>query len=116
MNREETRKAAEVMVHYANGGEVIRASRNQQDHWTSLRDYDYPDGPLWDWRTAIYRIKPKPIEVTCYAVVHGVLTRNWSFHETRPLALARLHELQRNCMDATDSFIVELKGTYTCDT
>lgn len=106
MNREDTRKAAEVMLHYANGGEVqLKAS--SQSEWAS-----YGDSPHWDWERCEYRIKPQPVEVKAWAVVHGPLSRNWTFHETLPLATARLHEV-RHC--SKDAFVVELKGTYTCE-
>lgn len=110
MNREETRKAAEVMLHYANGGEVQYKNYSHSAEWECSAD------PRWNWDILQYRIKPQPVEVTCWAVVRDVLTRNWSFHETQQLAMARLRELKSNCELDQDAFVVELKGTYTCDT
>lgn len=102
MNREETKRATEVMLHYANGGEV-QYRKYCESSWS-----DTPD-PRWNWDILEYSIKPDPVEVTVYAVVSGPLTRNWTLHETLPLAQAQLHEVKRR---GCDSFIVPLKGEY----
>lgn len=109
MNREETRKAAEVMLHYANGGEVQRTTRKQPEHWLDMTDYNYPNGPQWDWRSAVYRIKPQPVEVTAWAAVNKDSGGTWQVFQQKKHA--------DQCVGCSSFLrIVELKGTYTCDT
>jgi hypothetical protein len=115
MNREETRKAAEVMLHYANGGEVQRTTRKQPEHWLDMTDYNYPNGPQWDWRSAQYRIKPQPVEVRAWAVLSDVCGCRGvdSLFCLRPNAESRLEYLAENGKAAR---IVEVTGTYMEDT
>lgn len=103
MNREETRKAAEVMMHYANGGEVeCRTKSGGTNQWIA------PSAYSWDWVEVEYRIKPQPVEVTCYVVVSPAGGPQVTFM-TKAAA--------ENALRAYKScFIVETKGTYTCDT
>ena len=62
MNREETKKAIEVMQHYADGGDVqLRSSEGER--WFDLASMCTP---RWQWVTFEYRIKPTPR--TFYAV------------------------------------------------
>lgn len=106
MNREETRKAAEVMLHYANGGEVqYQNIRRVPVGWMNS------ESPDWDWYECKYRIKPKPIEITAYAVECGGVR---TVHISRATADKRVAELRREMKSVP--YIVELKGTYTCDT
>lgn len=66
MNREEARKAAEVMIAYADG-EEIEFSGNDKDWELCILTYDvYPN---FDWHMFKYRIKPKPLE--CWALIRG---------------------------------------------
>ena len=53
MNREDTKKAIEVMQAYVDG-EQIEAKQEGSD-WR-------PSFPIWDWGPNDYRVKPKPIE------------------------------------------------------
>jgi hypothetical protein len=68
MNREDTRKAVEVMLHYADGGEVQIKAETSEDDWQDLRH----DTPGWDWISSDYRIRPEPreywVDVTHLAV------------------------------------------------
>lgn len=58
MNREETREAAEVMLHFANGGEVELIEST--DPWGRWVEDSSPD---WDWDTCKYRkAPPKPVK------------------------------------------------------
>ena len=57
MNREDTRRAAEVMLHEADGGKVERLDLNHmQSGWMG-----HVVGH-WDWTSFDYRKKPEPIE------------------------------------------------------
>ncbi len=62
MNREQTKAAAEVMLHYANGGEV-EYRRNESREWGDTN-------PIWDWSGGDYRIKRVPREFW----IHGTDT------------------------------------------
>ena len=53
MTREEARKAAEVMLAYANGN-VIEWSRKDRDDWMIT------DDPIFDWICNDYRFRHKP--------------------------------------------------------
>lgn len=53
MTREEARKAAEVMLAYANGEEIEIAYSNSS--------YQTVTSPEFDWGKVEYRVKPKPI-------------------------------------------------------
>ena len=53
MNREEARKAAEVMLAYANGKEIERSRENENDWMVA-------DNPIFDWSCNDYRIRHKP--------------------------------------------------------
>ena len=53
MKKEEARKAAEVMLGYANGN-VIEWSRKDRDDWMVT------DDPIFDWICNDYRIRYKP--------------------------------------------------------
>ena len=58
MTREETRKAIEVMQHFANGGEV------EVYYYDGFGDWRDIDDPEWDWRNFEYRIaKPEPVSI-----------------------------------------------------
>ena len=52
MTREEARKAAEVMLAYANGEEIEIAYSNSS--------YQTVTSPEFDWGKVEYRVKPKP--------------------------------------------------------
>lgn len=52
MTREEARKAAEVMLAYANGEEIEIAYSNSS--------YQTVTNPEFDWGKVEYRVKPKP--------------------------------------------------------
>lgn len=101
MNREETRKAAEVMLHYANGGEV-QWRKCRVDEWESVVS------PFWNWDSLKYRIKPQPVEIETWAVVDasGMVIATAM---TEDSAVSYAHR----CLHAT---AVQCKGTYTCDT
>lgn len=53
MTREEARKAAEVMIAYANG-EKIEMRDRERDHWMQGKTVNF------NWGVFDYRIKPKP--------------------------------------------------------
>lgn len=53
MDREETREAAKVMQHFADGGEVEAMARG------GTRWNDHSE-PAWAWASCDYRIKPQP--------------------------------------------------------
>jgi len=56
MTRDEARAAAEVMLHYANGGEVELSGKGENDWF-------YEPSPSFDsWHRLDYRIKPEPRE------------------------------------------------------
>lgn len=55
MNREEVRKAAEVMLAFADGKE-IQCSHKGQNNWINWIN---ESSPSFDWKTFDYRIKPK---------------------------------------------------------
>ncbi len=52
MTREDARKAAEVMLAYADGKQV--EVRNLDSTWRKI------DSPTFDWYSSEYRIKPQP--------------------------------------------------------
>ena len=60
MNREETRRAAEVMLHFADGGEVeirIPGSEGYMGEWSKSPT------PTWQWGEFDYRkAPPKPVK------------------------------------------------------
>ena len=53
MTREEARKAAEVMMAYADGKEIEVFDK-------CFNDWDKTDNPNFNWGINIYRIKPEP--------------------------------------------------------
>ena len=53
MDRNDARKAAEVMLAYADGKE-IEFSNKGEEIWSNIVS------PAFDWRDTCYRIKPKP--------------------------------------------------------
>ena len=55
MTREEARKAAEVMLAYANGKQ-IEYKVHGADEWRPINELDTP---LFDWNSTKYRIKPE---------------------------------------------------------
>ena len=55
MNREETRKAAETMLAFADGA-VIKAKPKGFCNWVA------DISPQWNWQECDYRTKPKPRE------------------------------------------------------
>jgi len=59
MNRDEARKAAEVMLAYADGAEIQEAPR---PYTKSKYAWSDCDDPVFDWDCMSYRIKPKPRE------------------------------------------------------
>jgi hypothetical protein len=59
MNRDETRKAAEVMLAYADG-ELVEQARAYEG--MSAREWHLHREMTWDWSRYEYRIKPKPRE------------------------------------------------------
>ena len=62
MNREETKKAIEVMQVFAGGADVEYRYRDG-DNESCFR----PSGtPVWYWMECEYRIKPKPRELWLY--------------------------------------------------
>lgn len=105
MNREETRKAAEVMLHYANGGEVLVGSRYDSCHMNTV-------DPAWSWDSCVYHVKPKEIEI-----------RQWCVMNKNTMRVVTAHDYLLGAQQCLESqpwnkflVIVELKGTYTCDT
>ena len=58
MTREETKKAIEVMQHYADGGEIECKWILSEDDWRS------EEQPRWYWNTHDYRIKQQAMKVT----------------------------------------------------
>ena len=54
MTREEARKAAEVMMAYADGAEIECRVRLTGKEWNRI------NGPWFNWFTFEYRIKPEP--------------------------------------------------------
>ncbi len=60
MNKEDTKKAIEVMQAYVDGGEVELRSVHETTNWHAPYS---PDGtPSWNLEFRAYRIKPKPRE------------------------------------------------------
>ena len=57
MTREEARKAAEVMLAYANGKQIEYKVHGGEE-WRSINELDTP---LFDWNSTKYRIKKEPI-------------------------------------------------------
>jgi hypothetical protein len=57
VNREETKKAIEVMQAFVDGAE-IEAQYHGNSGWSIIDHYD----PPWNWRDIKYRIKPQPRE------------------------------------------------------
>lgn len=55
MTREEARKAAEVMLAYADGKQIEYKVRGG-DEWRPINELDTP---LFDWNSTKYRIKPE---------------------------------------------------------
>ncbi len=56
MNKEETKKAIEVMQAFVDGKKIqVKAKMD----WDSMEDL-VEEEPLWDWQTFQYRIKPSP--------------------------------------------------------
>ena len=55
MTREEARKAAEVMLAYADGKQIEYKVRGGNE-WRSVNELDTP---LFDWNSTKYRIKPE---------------------------------------------------------
>jgi alkanesulfonate monooxygenase SsuD/methylene tetrahydromethanopterin reductase-like flavin-dependent oxidoreductase (luciferase family) len=57
MNKEETRKAIEVMQAYVDGEQI-------ELQWSvgEWETYDHDGKPTWNWSKYDYRIKPKPRE------------------------------------------------------
>ena len=67
MNREDTKKAIEVMQAFIDGGEV-EARINNNHEWVTLKSAD----PAWGWSESDYRIKPQePREFWMYPVPGG---------------------------------------------
>ena len=98
MNRDETRKAAEVMLHYANGGEVLVGSRYDVCTMPSL-------DPSWSWDSCVYAKKPHQVEIAKW-----VWVINGEVHACINEQVAKGHA------ERSGGQAVELKGTYTCDT
>ena len=73
MNREETRKAIEIMQVYAAGNNIQSQNRGD-DHWVTLTTVE----PYWNWKTSDYRIKPKPREFLIYPILNE---RRWGVVE-----------------------------------
>lgn len=56
MNREEVRKAAEVMLAFADGKEIQYSNKGQNNWLNWVND----SAPHFDWERVDYRIKPEP--------------------------------------------------------
>ena len=69
MNREETRKAAEIMLAYVDGAE-IEVKYSGFSKWRKFID---DVEPLFNWDAANYRIKPKPREFLINLVTLAVM-------------------------------------------
>ena len=67
MNRDDTKKAIEVMQAYVDGAEI---EYKYTGHWRSTDKF--PIGPAWSWLTVPYRIKPKPREFWLYPFDEGL--------------------------------------------
>lgn len=57
MTREEARKAAQVMLAYADGAEVEYALRSRE---SSCAEYYAPLEPSFNWKELIFRVKQTP--------------------------------------------------------
>ena len=82
MNREETKKAIEVMQAYVDGAEIscrVSALANK-DSWET-------EEPEWNFQEFDYRKKPEPIE--CWVTVRS---------GTRPSTVHATEELANNCV------------------
>ncbi len=58
MNREDTKKAIEVMQAYLDG-ELIEVN----DSRSHLHEWEFVVNPVWDWDRRDYRVKRKPREI-----------------------------------------------------
>lgn len=106
MNREETKRAAEVMLHYANGGEVQCMKLRTCMQWLDYGSGQLMGEPHWDWERLVYRIKPQPVEVVKWVWVQkGGSNPQGCFSKQEAEELAKVH----------GGYAVELKGTYTCE-
>ena len=54
----ELKEMIKVMQHYADGGEVERCAKGEDDNWITLSSYH------WNWYTTDYRIKEQKQKVT----------------------------------------------------
>lgn len=61
MNRDETRKATEVMLAYADGKTIQWRLRASNHAWSETLGAD-DNSPSWNWFHSEYRIKPEPRE------------------------------------------------------
>lgn len=104
MNREETRKAAEVMLHYANGGDVLVRDCGYGGDW------EVSANPLWSWDSFCYRIKPQPVVVKNWAVI--VDGEHDMTHTTLATAESWAHARSQLRPGSTVR-VVELSGSYT---
>jgi hypothetical protein len=62
VNREETKKAIEVMQAYVDGKEVEVFREDVGPEWFPIAFEGRPFSPIWNWEKLDYRIKSKPRE------------------------------------------------------
>jgi hypothetical protein len=70
MNKDETKKAIEVMQAYVDGADI-----EYQQHDTPLWTRLVSDRPAWNWNQGNFRIKPKPREWCMMVMGDGRLRR-----------------------------------------
>jgi hypothetical protein len=85
--QEQARHQVEVMLHFANGGEVECANR-------ILLNWRPDCAPQWDWHTCLYRIvKPEPKKVKMWQalfVEFGKFCVSYYFYESDESAKQRI--------------------------
>lgn len=100
MDREETKEAIKVMQAWVDGRTDIQFRYRGSSKWTGF----VGNAPaLWDWCANEYRIKPQPVEVTCWAIIKdgGVIGTSLSHCDALEYA------------NRKGAFVVKTTGTYT---
>lgn len=74
MNKENTKKAIEVMQAYLDG-KPIEFKWIGNDEWEDVKD----GGPNWLWSNCVYRVKTTPMEIEVWVHDGGkiISTENW---------------------------------------
>lgn len=92
MDREEVRKAAEVMLAFADGKE-IQYSNKGQDHWFNWINNS---APSFNWGRFDYRIKPEPkyrpfhTQEECWNEMHKHPDSGWVKDKSTLIKLIRI--------------------------